>query len=111
MAAERLLLWRLVPLVSPVAELHPAAAGSVTDCRRSCLELLQDWDAQQKAQREHILAGWKPDDDEEEDKDSGEHGDWTFAGGVWCVAGQLLLPGHAHMFLAAKLVAPPLLPA
>ena len=73
--------------------------------------VLQDWDAQQKAQREHILAGWKPDDDEEEDKDSGEHGDWTFAGGVWCVAGQLLLPGHAHMFLAAKLVAPPLLPA
>jgi hypothetical protein len=81
-AAERLLLWRLVPFVSPVAELHPAAAGSATDCRRSCLELLQDWDAQQKAQRERILAGWKPDDEEEEDKDSGEHCGWIFAGGV-----------------------------
>ena len=81
MAAEQLLLLRLVPFVSPVAELHPAAAGSVTDCRRSCLELLQDWDAQQKAQRERILAGWKPDDEEEEDKDSGEHCGWIFAGG------------------------------
>ena len=33
--------------------------------------LLQDWDAQQKAQRERILAGWKPEDEEDEDKDSG----------------------------------------
>ncbi len=31
---------------------------------------LQDWDAQQKEKRERLLAGWKPEDEEEE-KESG----------------------------------------
>lgn len=34
----------------------------------------QDWDTQQKEKRERLLAGWKPEDEEEEAKDSGGAG-------------------------------------
>jgi hypothetical protein len=35
---------------------------------------LQDWNAQQKEKRERLLAGWKPEDEEDGEKEgSGEH--------------------------------------
>ena len=33
---------------------------------------MQDWEAQQKEKRERLLAGWKPEDEEEEEQASGE---------------------------------------
>lgn len=46
---------------------------------KSGWELDRDWNAQQKEKREKILAGWKPDDEEDEDKDAEEEDELPFA--------------------------------
>lgn len=42
-------------------------------------EIDRDWDTQQKEKRERLLAGWKPEDEEEEAKDSEEDDELPFA--------------------------------
>jgi hypothetical protein len=38
---------------------------------------LQDWDQQQKEKRERLLAGWKPEDEEGEQEESGGDSGWA----------------------------------
>ncbi len=50
-----------------------ASPSSRTCAKRLAHGSLQEWEEKQKAQREKILAGWKPED-EEDKEESGEDG-------------------------------------